>query len=199
VEGDLPTSDTSDITPKHDGAAEGALHFPTVQITPQRANAKSVLLVLVLAFVVPIAVAMAALHRFSATVGGLGALGVVALIVGLVFVAEHHYATAKMKGMPPGGIFRGWAALRPPDGNPRQSTQGSILILNTGCEFTPRRDPRNRLSISWQDVAVVRLTPVSGKIGNGLLRLILLNGEDRTFSLVGYGVLAAALTKLSAP
>jgi hypothetical protein len=132
-------------------------------------------------------------HNSAAVIGGLGALGVMAVIAAIEIPLVLRVMARRQQRVfdtaPQGTLFAARVsqlgtlagAVSGPESARRGLRQGTLLLNATGVSFTPsaRRGGQGDTSISWQELSAVRLSPSPGSAS---ARLQAITGDGRAVS-----------------
>jgi hypothetical protein len=172
--------------------------LPPRDIPEPRNLVKSVVRIYVPIVVIVMALLLVLNHHSSGVIGGIVAVGVIALILGielpLIVRAQDRRQQSLTEDLPEGGFYAGRASLLAHDGR-RLPVLGTILFTDSGVNFSPKKARIPPLTLAWNDVSRIRLAANPGQIGVGRLTLALTDSATRVFTVPRYGAMARALAQ----
>ena len=173
--------------------------LPPRDITEPKNVFKSVIRIYVPVVVIVMALLLVVNHHSSGAIGGIIAVGVTALILGvelpLIIRAQDRRQQALMADLPEGGFYAGRASLLAHDGKRGLPVTGTIFLTATGVTFTPKKSGIPPLNLGWDGVSRIRLASNPGQIGVGRLILTLTDGRTRAFTVPRYGTMACMIAQ----
>lgn len=169
------------------------IKLPPGEVVTPKGFTRSVLRIFI-PIVVVVVVGVGALAGSAGWIGGAIAVAVIALILGielpLIRRGQQRRQQRLTEILPSGGIYLCRSSMYPIAGGRGLPTAGLLFFGESEVLFTPKKSEKAPTSISWTEVAHFRLAPMPGKIGVGLLTLVLKDNSSRRFSVANFGPMA---------
>lgn len=138
-------------------------------------------------------------HSSSGLIGVLGGVAGTAVILGielpLIIRGKRRNQEARLRSLPPGGLFSGRARTISNVRGRRRVVEGDILVDASGILFTPKKvTSMPPLTVPWESVSSLKLSPSRQPLVGSLV-LTLSDHTTRTVLVSNFGYLADILAK----